>query len=205
MWRTQAGRLVRASCGRNPALSGGSTGYRGGVPTLSNEVQEAFRTLPTRYLGASPGFDATYHVCLADVGHTWEVRCTTHGARVRMGATRREPDVTIGTDAQTWLQLRQGELSGLEAFSQRRLYARGAAPTGGWARTPGPGCRGAGASSRAWRPSPSGACTRAASWPPRWASRACPPCPAAARRCCASTTSPWDASTSPRSRWARGR
>src|SRR3954470_16982624 len=125
MWRTQAGRLVPASCGRNPALSGGSTGYRGGVPTLSKEVQEAFRTLPTRYLGASPGFDATYHVCLADVGHTWEVRCTTHGARVRRGATRREPDVTIGTDAQTWLQLRQGELSGLEAFSQRRLYARG--------------------------------------------------------------------------------
>jgi pimeloyl-ACP methyl ester carboxylesterase len=31
----------------------------------------------------------------------------------------------IGTDAETWLQLRQGELSGIEAFSQRRLYARG--------------------------------------------------------------------------------
>jgi pimeloyl-ACP methyl ester carboxylesterase len=42
-----------------------------------------------------------------------------------MGATRSRPDVTIGTDADTWLKLRQGELSGLEAFSQRRLYARG--------------------------------------------------------------------------------
>ena len=31
----------------------------------------------------------------------------------------------IGTDAETWLQLREGELSGVEAFSQRRLYARG--------------------------------------------------------------------------------
>ena len=31
----------------------------------------------------------------------------------------------IGSDAETWLQLRQGELSGIEAFSQRRLYARG--------------------------------------------------------------------------------
>jgi pimeloyl-ACP methyl ester carboxylesterase len=92
---------------------------------LSAAVQEAFRTLPSRYLGAQEGFDATYHVRLADVGHTWEIRCTTHGARVRMGATRRRPDVTIGTDAQTWLQLRQGELSGLDAFSQRRLYARG--------------------------------------------------------------------------------
>ena len=95
------------------------------MPTLSKEVQEAFRTLPSRYLGAEPGFDATYHVRLGDVGHTWEIRCTTHGARVRAGATRRRPDVTIGTDAATWLQLRQGELSGVEAFSQRRLYARG--------------------------------------------------------------------------------
>ena len=95
------------------------------VPALSKEVQEAFLTLPSRYLGAEPGFDATYHVCLGDAGHTWEIRCTTHGARVRMGATRRRPDVTIGSDAETWLQLRQGELSGIEAFSQRRLYARG--------------------------------------------------------------------------------
>ena len=62
---------------------------------------------------------------LGDVGHTWEIRCTTHGARVRMGATKRRPDVTIGTDAATWCRLRQGELSGIEAFSQRLLYARG--------------------------------------------------------------------------------
>ena len=44
---------------------------------------------------------------------------------MRAGATRREPDVVIGTDAETWLQLREGELSGVEAFQQRRLYARG--------------------------------------------------------------------------------
>src|SRR4051795_12728602 len=95
------------------------------MASLSTEVQEAFRTLPARYLGAQPGFDATYHVVLGDVGHTWEIRCTTHGARVRMGATRRRPDVTIGTDAGTWCRLRQGEISGIEAFSQRLLYARG--------------------------------------------------------------------------------
>ncbi|MCW2992434.1 MAG: hypothetical protein JWM73_3028 [Solirubrobacterales bacterium] len=88
-------------------------------------VDDAFRTLADRYLGAEPGFDATYRVKLGDVGHTWEVRCTEHGARVRKGVTARRPDVTIGTDAETWLQLRQGELSGIEAFSQRRLYARG--------------------------------------------------------------------------------
>jgi hypothetical protein len=89
------------------------------------DLDEAFSTLPERYLGAPEGFDATYHVRLGDVGHTWEVRCTTHGARVRKGSTRREPDVVIGTDAQTWLALREGELSGVDAFWQRLLYARG--------------------------------------------------------------------------------
>jgi pimeloyl-ACP methyl ester carboxylesterase len=88
-------------------------------------VEQAFRTLPDRYLGAEPGFDATYHLRLGDVGHTWEVRCTEHGARVRKGVTARRPDVVIGTDAHTWLRLRRGELSGVEAFSQRLLYARG--------------------------------------------------------------------------------
>ncbi|MEA2256292.1 MAG: hypothetical protein QOG35_2337 [Solirubrobacteraceae bacterium] len=88
-------------------------------------VEEAFRTLPERYLGAPEGFDATFHVRLGDVGHTWEVRCTAHGARVRKGCTRREPDVVIGTDARTWLALREGRLSGIEAFWQRLLYARG--------------------------------------------------------------------------------
>jgi len=44
---------------------------------------------------------------------------------VRNGITRRRPDVTIRTDAGTWLAMRAGELSGIEAFSQRRLTARG--------------------------------------------------------------------------------
>jgi len=88
-------------------------------------VEEAFRTLADRYLGAEAGFDATYHVRLGDVGHTWEIRCSEHGARVRKGVTSRRPDVVIGTDAATWLRLRHGDLSGVEAFSQRLLYARG--------------------------------------------------------------------------------
>src|SRR5689334_2815388 len=95
------------------------------MPDLEARVAEAFRQLPSRYLGAEPGFDATYHVRLGDIGRSWEVRCTTIGARVRAGGSRREPDVVIGTDAATWLALREGEMSGVEAFSQRRLYARG--------------------------------------------------------------------------------
>ena len=89
------------------------------------QVESAFRTLPERYLGAVAGFDATYQIRLGDIGHTWEVRCTTHGARVRKGCTKRRPDVIIGTDAETWLRLRQGDLSGIQAFSERLLYARG--------------------------------------------------------------------------------
>ncbi len=88
-------------------------------------VTQAFRTLPERYDGAQDGFDATYHVRLGDVGHTWEIRLTGETARVRTGVTHREPDVTIGTDADTWMDLREGRLSGLEAFAQRRLHARG--------------------------------------------------------------------------------
>jgi pimeloyl-ACP methyl ester carboxylesterase len=94
-------------------------------PQLLASVEAAFRSLPDRYLGADSGFDSTCHVRLGDVGHTWEVRCTSHAARVRRGVTRREPDVTITTDAATWLRLRAGELSGLEAFRQRLLSVRG--------------------------------------------------------------------------------
>jgi hypothetical protein len=88
-------------------------------------VDEAFRSLPDRYLGADPGFDATYHIRLCDLGRIWEVRCTGHTARVRKGATRRRPDVTISTDSNTWSQLRQGEFSGIEAFGRRLLEVRG--------------------------------------------------------------------------------
>ncbi len=89
------------------------------------EAHEAFRTLPARYLGADPGFDATYHVRLGDLGLTYEVRCTEAVARVRRGTSRREADVVIDTDAATWLRLRAGELSGLEAFRERTLAVRG--------------------------------------------------------------------------------
>jgi len=99
-----------------------------GQPTharrLAN-VDQAFRSLPDRYLGAEPGFDATYHVRLCDLGHIWEIRCTTATARVCKGASRREPDVTISTDAKTWLALREGRFSGVEAFQRRLLEVRG--------------------------------------------------------------------------------
>ncbi|TMK74983.1 MAG: hypothetical protein E6G49_02505 [Actinobacteria bacterium] len=87
-------------------------------------VEEAFRTLPSRYRGAEPDFDATFQVRLGDVGRTWQVRAHAERCEVRPSSTR-EPDVVIGTDAATWIALREGRLSGLDAFAQRRLYARG--------------------------------------------------------------------------------
>jgi pimeloyl-ACP methyl ester carboxylesterase len=93
-------------------------------PRLS-DVDEAFRSLPDRYLGADPGFDATFQITLCDVGHSWEVRCTSGAARVRKGGSRRVPDVTIATDSDTWLRLRRGEFSGVDAFQRRLLAVRG--------------------------------------------------------------------------------
>jgi pimeloyl-ACP methyl ester carboxylesterase len=90
----------------------------------SRRARRAFAELPDRYLGAPAGFDATFQVRLGDVGRTWEVRLREDRCDVRPSPTR-EPGVIIGTDAATWLALREGRLSGLDAFSQRRLYARG--------------------------------------------------------------------------------
>jgi pimeloyl-ACP methyl ester carboxylesterase/putative sterol carrier protein len=88
-------------------------------------VDGAFRSLPERFLGADAGFDATFHIRLCDLGHTWEVRCTDQAVLVRKGGTRRRPNVTISTDSDTWMALREGQLSGIDAFSQRRLNVRG--------------------------------------------------------------------------------
>lgn len=84
----------------------------------------AFTSLPDRYLGAEPDFAATFEIRLGDVGRTWEVRVAGERCEVRPTPTR-NPDVVIGTDSATWLALREGRLSGIDAFAQRRLYARG--------------------------------------------------------------------------------
>ena len=90
----------------------------------ASRVRAAFAELPDRYLGAEPSFDATFQIRLGDVGRTWEVRLTADRCLVRPSPTR-DPDVVIGTDASTWLALREGRISGLDAFAQRRLHARG--------------------------------------------------------------------------------
>ena len=106
------------------------SGHATGGPSISlhgqrvRRVEEAFRSLPSRYQGADADFDATFQVRLGDVGRTWEVRACGERCQVRPSPTR-DPDVVIGSDAATWIGLREGRLSGLDAFAQRRLYARG--------------------------------------------------------------------------------
>jgi pimeloyl-ACP methyl ester carboxylesterase len=87
-------------------------------------VEQAFASLPDRYLGAEEDHRATVQIRLEDVGRSWEVETHPDRCKVRTSPSRR-PDVVIGTDAGTWLALREGRLSGLDAFSQRRLWARG--------------------------------------------------------------------------------
>jgi pimeloyl-ACP methyl ester carboxylesterase len=99
-----------------------------GIPAAvarQQAIDRAFSSMPERFLGADPGFRATYRIVLADIGRTWEVKVTPEAVRVRRDGTQREPDVTIGTDAATWLAVREGQMSGVEAFRRRLLYARG--------------------------------------------------------------------------------
>jgi pimeloyl-ACP methyl ester carboxylesterase len=88
------------------------------------DVEDAFASLPERYLGADPGFHASYRIELDDLGLSWEVDVAEDGCEVTVSPDR-DPDVVIGTDAETWLALREGRLSGLDAFRSRRLWARG--------------------------------------------------------------------------------
>src|SRR5881394_305362 len=120
--------MSRPAMGKGQRPSGMSQGGSGESVSLHAQrlrrVEEAFRTLPSRYRGAEPDFDATFQVRLGDVGRTWQVRAHGERCEVRPSSTR-EPDVVIGTDAATWIALREGRLSGLDAFAQRRLYAHG--------------------------------------------------------------------------------
>src|SRR5262249_43822713 len=85
-------------------------------------------TLPQRYLGASARCDARVRVVLTDLDRYWNVHLTSTRAYVaegHKGHDRHKPDVTMETDSTTWLALREGELSGPDAFIQRRLPVRG--------------------------------------------------------------------------------
>ena len=99
---------------RRPSLNG----YRRG------KVEAAFASLPERYLGSEQGFKATYEVRLDDLGRAWQIAVDADACEVsdEPGA---KPDTVIHTDAATWLALRDGRRTGLDAFAERRLWAEG--------------------------------------------------------------------------------
>lgn len=110
-----------------PGKAKAGTGARAGLSLAGQRrlrAEDAFATLPDRYLGAEPGFTATFEIRLGDVGRTWHVRLSGERCEVRP-APAGEPDVVLGTDAGTWLALRDGRLSGIDAFASRRLYVSG--------------------------------------------------------------------------------
>jgi pimeloyl-ACP methyl ester carboxylesterase len=109
---------------RSGRYSGGALAQVSMKGQRLHEVEEAFASLPERYLGADPGFTASYRIELDDLGLSWAVEVDETSCRVTV-SPERDPDVVIGTDAATWLELREGRLSGLDAFRSRRLWARG--------------------------------------------------------------------------------
>jgi pimeloyl-ACP methyl ester carboxylesterase len=92
--------------------------------TVLRRVEDAFGTLPERYLGTDAGFSAAYQIELGDLGMSWGVELEPDSCRV-LSRPGPDPDTVIGTDAETWLALREGKLSGLDAFRSRRLWVRG--------------------------------------------------------------------------------
>ena len=109
---------------RSGRYSGGALTEVASEGQLLREVDEAFASLHERYLGADPGFHASYRIDLDDLGLSWAVELDERRCTVTV-SPERDPDTVIGTDAATWLELREGRLSGLDAFRSRRLWARG--------------------------------------------------------------------------------
>jgi pimeloyl-ACP methyl ester carboxylesterase/putative sterol carrier protein len=85
-------------------------------------VVRSLETLPQRFKGTDAHLSARFRVsvgrCSRDIvvdGGSCEVK-KSNGVR---------PDVEIATDVDTWFEMEQGRLSGIEAFSQHKLLVRG--------------------------------------------------------------------------------
>lgn len=85
-------------------------------------VVRSLETLPQRFKGEDARVSARFRVrvgrCARDVLVT-DGRCEV----VKANGVR--PDAEICTDADTWFEMDQGRLSGIEAFSQHKLIVRG--------------------------------------------------------------------------------
>ena len=113
--RRTAVRTVPCRClGRRAAQrSRGSAGWRG-----RSRPSPSATSGPTR--ASAPATGSSSRTSGWAGASSW----TRDGCEV-LPAPSRDADIVIGTDSETWLELREGKLSGLDAFRSRRLWARG--------------------------------------------------------------------------------
>lgn len=85
-------------------------------------VVRSLETLPRRFRGDTPHLSARFRV---QVGRAVRDVIVDDGDCSVVKANGVRPDVEIHTDADTWFEIDQGRLSGIEAFAQHRLMVRG--------------------------------------------------------------------------------
>ncbi len=86
-------------------------------------VQGAFESLPGRYLGRR-GAAAVCEIRLEDIGETWQLELGRESCIATRSASA-TPDAVIHSDSGTWLKIRDGRLSGLDAYVGGRLRVEG--------------------------------------------------------------------------------
>lgn len=84
------------------------------------DVRSSIDALPTRFL-ADPHVHGRFRL---NIGHVHR-DVLIHSGECRVEDPQGKADVEICTDARTWLRIDRGELSGIEAFTNRTLVVRG--------------------------------------------------------------------------------
>jgi pimeloyl-ACP methyl ester carboxylesterase len=85
-------------------------------------VVRSLDTLPRRFRGQDDHLSARFRV---QVGRAIRDIVVSGNECTVAKANGVRPDVEISTDAETWWEMDQGRLSGIEAFAQKRLVVRG--------------------------------------------------------------------------------
>lgn len=87
-----------------------------------NEVLDSIEQLPSRFNGRSNGLAARFRLQISDIER--DVVIADGKCRIEE-ANGSKPDVEIKANAETWLAMEAGRMSGIEAFAARKLAIRG--------------------------------------------------------------------------------
>lgn len=85
------------------------------------DVLASIEALPTRFSGPPDSSDGRYRIQVANISRDVVIA----GKRCRVQEPLGVADVEISMDPLTWHEIQSGDLSGIEAFGQRRLSIRG--------------------------------------------------------------------------------